>query len=350
MTHLTIDNQSVEFRDGETVLQAASRHGIAIPHLCWSDGCTPAARCMVCLVRRCDSGTFVPSCATRATEGMAVESETPEVIAMRREAIELLLGDHLGDCQAPCHKAHPAQLDIPAILRLVQSSKLDAAAAILSQTADALATLDEAKYETACRRARHDGAVNIAGVLQFLASRAQVEEAADAAAPKKRLSTTIPLSAIDIPAAIAATASNAPRNDAIDSPETAAAEAARCMHCDCRDAHTCSLRLWAEHLDASPNARKAPHRTWQLVTGKHAIFESGKCIQCGLCVQTAKAHHRDLGPTWHGRGFDLSTAAPIGRDAAEPFNDKTLATVLVEICPTGAIAANTHSDSQQETR
>ncbi len=346
MTHLTIDNQPVEFRDGETVLQAASRHGIAIPHLCWTDGCTPAASCMVCLVRRVDTGAFVPSCATLAAEGMALESETPDVIAMRREAIELLLGDHLGDCEAPCRKAHPAQLDIPAILRLVQTGKLDDAAAILSKTAGALATLDESKYEKACRRARHDNAVNIAGVLQFLASHAQAVEAPDATAPKKRLSTTIPLSAIDIPAAVAATASSAPRADAIDSPESAAAEAARCMHCDCRDAHTCSLRLWAEHLDANPNARKAPHRTWQLVVGEHAIFEPGKCIQCGLCVQVANAHHKDLGPTWHGRGFDLSTAAPIGRDAAEPFNDEPLAAALVEICPTGAIAANTHSSSQ----
>lgn len=338
MTHLTIDNQAVEFRDGETVLQAAARHGIAIPHLCWADGCDARTSCMVCLVRRVDTGAFVPACATLAAEGLAVESETPDVAAMRREAIELLLGDHLGDCEAPCRKAHPALLDIPAILRLVETGDIQAAAQILSQTAGALATLDETKFEKACRRARHDGPVNIAGVLQFLATQTQAIEAANAVAPKKRLSTTIPLSAIDIPAAAGLTASDAPRNDTIDTAETAAAESARCMHCDCRDAHTCSLRLWAEHLGANPAARKAPHRNWQLVIGDHAVFEPGKCIQCGLCVQTAAAHHCDLGPTWHGRGFDLATAAPLTHNAAEPFNDEALATALIEICPTGAIA------------
>ncbi len=346
MPHLTIDNQAVEFRDGETILQAASRHGVAIPHLCWADGCDARTSCMVCLVRRRDTGAFVPSCATRAAEGMDIESETPDVAAMRREAIELLLGDHLGDCEAPCRKAHPANLDIPAILRLVQTGESDQAANVLSHTAGALAALDETKFEKACRRARHDGPVNIAGILQFFASETQAAESPDAIAPKKRLSTMIPLSAIDLPAAIAATASDAPRNESIDSAETAAAEAARCMHCDCRDAHDCSLRLWAEHLDANPNARKAPHRTWQLVVGEHAIFEPGKCIQCGLCVQVANAHHKDLGPTWHGRGFDLTTAAPLTHDPAEPFNDKPLAAALVEICPTGAIAANTHSNPQ----
>ncbi|MBT3279353.1 MAG: 2Fe-2S iron-sulfur cluster binding domain-containing protein [Phycisphaerales bacterium] len=338
MPHFLLDNQRIEFRDGETVLQAAARHGVTIPHLCWKDGCDARTSCMVCLVRRCDTGAFVPSCALPAAEGLAVESETPDVLAMRREAMELLLGDHLGDCEAPCRKAHPASLDIPAILRVVATDELDLAATILSNSAGALATLDETKYEKACRRARHDAPVNIAGILQFLAAKTGATESPAAVTPKTRLSTTIPISAIDLPTAVKATAADRPRNETIDSLDDAMAEAARCMHCDCRDAKDCSLRLWAEHLDANPNARKAPHRQWQLVVGEHAVFEPGKCIQCGLCVEVANSHGKDLGPTWHGRGFDLSAAAPLGRNATDPFNDPALAAALIEACPTGAIA------------
>ncbi len=33
-----LDGRTVEARDGETILHAARRHGVAIPTLCYSDG------------------------------------------------------------------------------------------------------------------------------------------------------------------------------------------------------------------------------------------------------------------------------------------------------------------------
>jgi NADH dehydrogenase/NADH:ubiquinone oxidoreductase subunit G len=44
-----------------------------------------------------DPDRIVPSCATRAEDGLRVESETEEIRVLRRTALELLLSDHDGD-------------------------------------------------------------------------------------------------------------------------------------------------------------------------------------------------------------------------------------------------------------
>ena len=48
---LTIDQREIEARDGETVLQAARRHGIDIPHFCYHDKLSIAGNCRICLVK-----------------------------------------------------------------------------------------------------------------------------------------------------------------------------------------------------------------------------------------------------------------------------------------------------------
>jgi NADH dehydrogenase/NADH:ubiquinone oxidoreductase subunit G len=107
MITLAIDGQPVKASEGTTVLDAARKLGIEIPTLCFLEGCRPETSCMVCLVKDLRTGKFLPACATTVWDGLAVESETDEVHAMRRTALELLLGDHLGDCEAPCRLAHP---------------------------------------------------------------------------------------------------------------------------------------------------------------------------------------------------------------------------------------------------
>jgi NADPH-dependent glutamate synthase beta subunit-like oxidoreductase len=71
--------------------------------------------------------------------------------------------------------------------------------------------------------------------------------------------------------------------------EQAQQEATRCLHCDCRKADSCQLREMANEL----NARQ---RTWQgekklfrqIIEHEQILFEPGKCIQCGLCIQMAQ--------------------------------------------------------------
>ncbi|MFH1747985.1 MAG: 2Fe-2S iron-sulfur cluster-binding protein, partial [Planctomycetota bacterium] len=117
MPRVTIDNREVEVPAGSTVLDAAEQLGIEIPTLCYLKGYAPNTTCMVCVVKREDTGRFVPACATRVEDGMRVSSATDEVRQARRTALELLLSDHVGDCRAPCQYACPFNTDIPSMLR-----------------------------------------------------------------------------------------------------------------------------------------------------------------------------------------------------------------------------------------
>ena len=133
MPKLTIDHRDVEVPEGATVLDAARKLGIDIPALCFREGCSPSTSCLACLVRIGDEERLVPSCATRAAEGMRVESETEAVHQARRTALELLLSDHLGDCMAPCHFGCPAQMDIPVMLRQIASGQFREAIATVKR-------------------------------------------------------------------------------------------------------------------------------------------------------------------------------------------------------------------------
>ncbi len=47
------------------------------------------------------------------------------------------------------------------------------------------------------------------------------------------------------------------------------------------------------------------------------IYEPGKCIDCGLCIQIAAAAGEPLGLTYIGRGFDVRVGVPLGHSLAE---------------------------------
>ena len=121
------------------------------------------------------------------------------------------------------------------------------------------------------------------------------------------------------------------------SAEDARSQARRCLHCDCRKAKNCKLRDYAEQYGASSSKFKVERRTFvQQLQHREVVFEPGKCIDCGLCIQiTAKAGEK-LGLTFIGRGFDVEVAVPFDRSIAEGL--QRVAQQCAEACPTGALA------------
>jgi ferredoxin len=162
--HLTIDGRPVAAPAGASIVAAARLAGVEIPTLCHREGCEPETSCLVCVVRVDGSPRLLPACATTVAEGMAVESETEEIRAARRTALELLLGDHAGDCVAPCQMACPAGLDIPGMLRLIHAGRMDEAVALVKRRIPIPAILGRicpAPCEGPCRRAELDAPVSI---------------------------------------------------------------------------------------------------------------------------------------------------------------------------------------------
>jgi len=172
MIQLTIDQQEIGVPPGTTLLAAARQLGLDIPALCSREGCEPENACMLCLVKRTDSGRLVPACSTLAEEGMRVESETEEVREVRRTGLELLLSDHLGDCAAPCQNTCPAHMDIPRMLGQIAAGKLTEAIATVKQDIAMPAVLGRVcpeVCERACRRAAVDSPAAICQLKRYVA-------------------------------------------------------------------------------------------------------------------------------------------------------------------------------------
>lgn len=117
----------------------------------------------------------------------------------------------------------------------------------------------------------------------------------------------------------------------------AAGEAARCLRCDCRAAADCRLRDVATRLGASVAAYDAPRRPFQRDDSHPDIlYESGKCIACGLCIQVAEGRGEPLGETWIGRGFKMRIGPAFGESVAHALTIS--GADCVRVCPTGALA------------
>lgn len=172
MVRIQIDEQQMEVPPGVTIWEAAELAGMEIPTLCYAPGVHPPTSCLVCVVKLADNGRFVPSCATRVEDGMRVASETPEVHAVRRTALELLLSEHWGDCLAPCFFGCPAHMDIPTMLRQIAQGRVRDALITVKKDIPLPAILGRVcprPCEKACRRAQADGAVAICQLKRFVA-------------------------------------------------------------------------------------------------------------------------------------------------------------------------------------
>ena len=72
MVELEINETSVKVSEGSTVMEAAEKLGIFIPHFCYHKKLSIAANCRMCLVEVEKSRKPLPACATPATHGMKV--------------------------------------------------------------------------------------------------------------------------------------------------------------------------------------------------------------------------------------------------------------------------------------
>jgi len=275
---------------------------------------------------------------------MIVQSETEEVCAVRRAALELLLGDHLGDCEAPCRLAHPKYMNVPELVRLTARGDFQAAAELLVSHPP----MDEkTPYEKACRRGRLDETIAIDKLIAFL--RAQVDAPnfdENHPTPPRPWTVSMPLPKGEARSRYTSQATEggqvSPVGD-IYTPEEAQREASRCLHCDCRKPDTCRLRIWSSLYKARAGRFRKAHREYALADfGAGLLFEPGKCIQCGLCLQAAKhAGASERGISFLNRGFEMHVGPPF--DEGQAFSEPAVARAVAEACPTAALSWETDS-------
>lgn len=100
MPKLIIDNIEVEVPPGTSVLEAAKKVGIWIPHFCYHPALGSVGACRLCAMKFLEGPVkgLQMSCMVPAQDGMVVSTGDPEAVRMRQLVIEWLMLNHPHDC------------------------------------------------------------------------------------------------------------------------------------------------------------------------------------------------------------------------------------------------------------
>jgi len=98
MIHLSINGQSVEAQEGQTILDVATANKIGIPTLCHFNQLHAVGSCRICSVEVAGAKGLMAACVTPVVEGMVVLTHSAKVRQMRKILYELMLSDHPADC------------------------------------------------------------------------------------------------------------------------------------------------------------------------------------------------------------------------------------------------------------
>ena len=89
----TLNGLEVTASPDETLIQAAKRHGIEIPHLCYKEGMRADGNCRACVVEIKGERVLAPSCCRYPQAGMEVSCDSPRALHSQKMVLELLQSD-----------------------------------------------------------------------------------------------------------------------------------------------------------------------------------------------------------------------------------------------------------------
>lgn len=113
-----IDGQEIPFKEGQTIMDAASNANVYIPHLCHYPGLTPRGNCKLCIVDMDDRN--VTACTTSAVAGQRISNNTGSLNEARKTITQMLFieGNHIcpscektGNCKLQAMAYHLGMLD-----------------------------------------------------------------------------------------------------------------------------------------------------------------------------------------------------------------------------------------------
>ncbi|MCX7160325.1 MAG: NADH-quinone oxidoreductase subunit NuoG, partial [Proteobacteria bacterium] len=109
MLKVEVDGREVEVQHGATVMEAANKLGIYVPHFCYHKKLSIAANCRMCLVEVEKAPKPLPACATPCTDGMKVKTHSENAQKAQKGVMEFLLINHPLDCPI-CDQGGECQL------------------------------------------------------------------------------------------------------------------------------------------------------------------------------------------------------------------------------------------------
>jgi len=153
--NIILNGNIVDGYRGETILELAKRNHIEIPTLCNDPRLEPFTSCYVCVVEVEGLRGLQPSCSTKISEGMRIETDNEKIRRARKTALDLLVSNHYADCIGPCKQTCPAGVDVQGYISLIEKGKYHDAVALIKETNPLPAICGRVcvrPCEVACRR------------------------------------------------------------------------------------------------------------------------------------------------------------------------------------------------------
>jgi NADH dehydrogenase/NADH:ubiquinone oxidoreductase subunit G len=97
---INIDGRSIQATKGDSLLKVCLENDIYVPNLCFLERLPHRhASCRLCYVSIEGHGAPVTACTVRVNQGMVAVTDTPEVRALQKAGLKLLLSAHDIDCR-----------------------------------------------------------------------------------------------------------------------------------------------------------------------------------------------------------------------------------------------------------
>ncbi|MGL5254081.1 MAG: [FeFe] hydrogenase, group A [Brevinema sp.] len=103
MTKITINGKECQVPAGIPLIEAIEMQGIRVPRLCYhpdfyKNGVNGSGSCGLCVIKNNDTGKVMRSCIMKTRDGLNIETDTPEILAARKSAMQLILANHPLEC------------------------------------------------------------------------------------------------------------------------------------------------------------------------------------------------------------------------------------------------------------
>ncbi len=166
MLNIEIDGRQIEVTPGSTIMDAAHKIGIYVPHFCWHKKLSIAANCRMCLVQVEKAPKPLPACATPVANGMKVWTASDQAKKAQQGVMEFLLINHPLDCPI-CDQGGECQLQDLAVGYGGSASRYtEAKRVVLHKHLGPLVSAEEMNRCIQCTRCVRFGQ-EIAGVMEL---------------------------------------------------------------------------------------------------------------------------------------------------------------------------------------
>jgi len=121
---IKINGKEIITEPNKTILEIVREKNLdTIPTLCHDKRLNPFGSCFLCVVEIKGIGKLVPSCATAASDGMEIITNSERITASRKTALELLMSNHYADCIGPCEDNCPSSVAAQNYIALISMGK-----------------------------------------------------------------------------------------------------------------------------------------------------------------------------------------------------------------------------------